>query len=159
MNNYNLKSEWCLWYHSINDNNWGINSYKLLYEFKDLHGLYALYNLLTNKILINGMYFIMKKGVLPIWEDATNINGGCLSYKIQYENLSDKFKNILLLCLSDNLYKNKTENEYINGISLSPKKTFNICKIWYSKYFDNILNIEKNNSILDQKLLFKYNKV
>ena len=110
MNNYNLKSEWCLWYHSINDNNWGINSYKLLYEFKDLHGLYALYNLLTNKILINGMYFIMKKGVLPIWEDATNINGGCLSYKIQYENLSNKFKNILLLCLSDNLYKNKKEN-------------------------------------------------
>ena len=29
-----------------------------------------------------------------------NINGGCLSYKIEYENLSDKFKNILLLCLS-----------------------------------------------------------
>lgn len=159
MNNYNLNSEWCLWYHSINDNNWDINSYKLLYTFKDLHGLYILYKLLTNKMLINGMYFIMKKDILPIWEDKNNINGGCLSYKIEYENLSDKFKNILLLCLSDNLYKNKTENKYINGLSISPKKTFNICKIWYSNHFDNILNIEKNNSISDQKLLFKYNKV
>ena len=159
MNNYNLNSEWCLWYHSINDNNWDINSYKLLYTFKDLHGLYILYELLTNKMLINGMYFIMKKDILPIWEDKNNINGGCLSYKIEYNNLSDKFKNILLLCLSDNLYKNKTENKYIIGLSISPKKTFNICKIWYSNHFDNILNIEKNNSISDQKLLFKYNKV
>ena len=32
-----LKNEWVLWYHSINDNNWNKQSYKKLFSLKDLY--------------------------------------------------------------------------------------------------------------------------
>ena len=34
----------------------------------------------------NGMFFIMKKSVKPIWECSTNINGGCISWKVDRKN-------------------------------------------------------------------------
>ena len=32
MNNYQLNTNWCLWYHNINDTNWKNNSYKNIYD-------------------------------------------------------------------------------------------------------------------------------
>ena len=34
MDNYQLNTNWCLWYHSINDTNWNKNSYQNLYTIK-----------------------------------------------------------------------------------------------------------------------------
>ena len=43
----------------------------------------------------------------------------------------------------------KDENDKINGLSISPKKEFNILKIWFSENIDyKNLFIEKENSEL-----------
>ena len=34
---YPLNSEWNLWYHSIKDNNWTIESYKQIYTLKNMY--------------------------------------------------------------------------------------------------------------------------
>ena len=39
MNEYQLESEWELWYHSIKDDNWKINSYKKIYKIDNLINL------------------------------------------------------------------------------------------------------------------------
>ena len=40
----------------------------------------------TFNMNFNGMFFIMKEGILPIWECAHNINGGCVSWKVYRKN-------------------------------------------------------------------------
>ena len=34
LNSYSLNTNWCLWYHSINDTNWTNSSYKNLYTIR-----------------------------------------------------------------------------------------------------------------------------
>ena len=34
--NFNLKYNWVLWFHKLNDNNWGIDSYEKILELKGI---------------------------------------------------------------------------------------------------------------------------
>ena len=33
------------------------------------------------------MFFIMREGIEPFWEDPQNVNGGCWSFKISKGNI------------------------------------------------------------------------
>ena len=72
-------------------------------------------------MLLNGMFFIMKNDINPVWTDEVNRDGGCISWKIEKYNSLDYWENLLMLFVTDNL---PTElNKYnINGISINPKK-------------------------------------
>jgi hypothetical protein len=35
-----------------------------------------------DQLYSRGMFFIMREHILPLWEDESNKNGGCFSYKI-----------------------------------------------------------------------------
>ena len=37
-----LKNEWTLWYHSINENKWDKPSYRKLYSLKDLYDVLTI---------------------------------------------------------------------------------------------------------------------
>ena len=71
----------------------------------------------------------MKDGIFPNWEDPDNRLGGCLSFKVYSKDIIEEWNNLLLRCITNNILEGN-ENE-INGISISPKKEFNIIKIWF----------------------------
>ena len=48
---------------------------------------------------------------------------------------------IILDIISENIHKDKKKYDLINGISISPKKEFNIIKIWFKEDIKNINNI------------------
>tara|TARA_B100000214_G_scaffold366542_1_gene335624 strand:+ start:4285 stop:4767 length:483 start_codon:yes stop_codon:yes gene_type:complete len=152
-----LKNEWELWYHSINDNRWDKGSYKKLYSLKDLYDTLLILDIFKQNHYQNGMFFLMKKGIFPNWEDPSNRLGGCLSFKISSTNVISEWKDIFLKCILEKLMVN--ENDKINGLSISPKKEFNIIKIWFSEYteYKNIF-IENNDSevILSNSLYKKH---
>ena len=136
MNEYQLESEWELWYHSIKDNNWDINSYKKLYKIDDLINLKIILDTFTKLSLQNGMFFLMKKDIYPTWEDPDNRDGSSLSFKIfgSKENLINNWRLIILNILTGEFFYDKEIYHNINGISISPKKEFNILKIWINNY-------------------------
>ena len=82
MNNYQLNTNWCFWYHSINDTNWDNNSYKNLYTIQNLYDLKLINDTIETYHLQNSMFFIMRENIFPLWEDDRNKNGGCWSFKI-----------------------------------------------------------------------------
>ena len=141
MSNYKLNNKWTLWYHSINNKSWTNDSYIKVIELRTLLDYKLLENIFRINHLQNGMFFIMKNEIFPTWEDPSNRLGGCVSFKYN-NNILKEFLKILLLCITNNLSTEENINE-INGLSISPKKEFNIVKIWTKNYDKNYNEIVK----------------
>lgn len=122
-----LNSSWILWIHLPYDNDWSIDSYKKITSFSTIEDAVSVIEYMDKDIFDNYLLFIMREGILPLWEDETNIKGGCFSYKISNNNINNIWKEVSYRMIGETLNKN---NMNINGITLSNKKKFFIFKIW-----------------------------
>ena len=77
-----LETPFVLWNHDINDKKWDLDSYREIIDIKTIEDYWIYVNQLHNKLINYGMFFLMKKGILPTWEDLQNIKGGCISIKL-----------------------------------------------------------------------------
>ena len=145
MNKFKIETKWCLWYHSITDNSWKKDSYKRIININNLLDYHFLKNNFERQHLQNGMFFIMRDCIFPTWEDPENRLGGCLSFKVLSKDILDSWNKLFLYLISENITSEENLYEEINGISIAPKKEFNIIKIWLkndnSKYKTLIKNI------------------
>lgn len=126
-----LNDNWDLYYHLPTDPNWDIRSYKVI--MKDINtceSVLALNNNLKSGSVKNCMLFLMRSGITPRWEDPLNRNGGCFCYKIHNKTVYPAWNLLFKFIVTETLSDNKTVNENINGITISPKKNFCIIKIW-----------------------------
>lgn len=136
-----FKNTWNVWYHHMKDN-WKLSGYRKIYNITNIKNFWELYNN-WNKLggILSKQYFIMKNDITPLWEDKSNINGGCWSLKINI-NLAEKLWEYLsILLVSENIY----DNDNINGLSICVKKN-NICviKIWVKDNNNNIKLLNKD---------------
>lgn len=178
--NNNLNNNFTLWYHNPNNSNWTEDSYHQILSFNNLEEFWVLDNLINKNLIENGMFFVMKEDIVPIWENDKNKEGGYISWKISRENTYDSWIDIIGHILINNLFSsnsNNTEtdvsemdvseinnsdannsqinsnnlNNLINGCSISPKKKFNILKIWLNKPIDT----EKDTIIFNNTFKLK----
>ena len=148
-----LPREFSFWYHNPNDTNWSIESYHEILNFKTVEEFWVLMSNINDYLIENGMFFIMKEDIKPIWEDELNINGGCTSLRVNKIGCKDIWVKYLVYFISNNL------DSKINGISISPKKNFNIIKLWFSEEINQdefILPTDLNTN--NEKLLFRSHK-
>jgi hypothetical protein len=152
-----LNDNWILYFHDPFDPNWEKPSYKEICRIDTIEKFWLITNLLEDKIEI-GMFFLFREHIFPLWDDEFNATGGSLSMKILKTDSFNCWTDIAIKLLSENLLKddiNKEFAEEINGISISPKKTFCIIKIWLK--FKNLTEPTKFK-IMEKyhgKLLFK----
>ena len=135
MNKYLLKQDWVLWNHGLNDKSWTNDSYRDIYSIENLFDVKTIMDNLSVECLKNGMFFFMKTGIFPTWEDHHNRNGFNISYKVPLKHLEKSWNNLLFKVLTD-------DDNNINGISISPKKEFNIIKLWVNRNDLNIYNLD-----------------
>ena len=155
MNDYTLKNKWVLWYHSLKNKSWDNKSYIKVIEIKSLLDYKLLEDIMKINHLQNGMFFLMKNDIFPTWEDPKNRMGGCISFKYD-NNILNEWLKILLLCITDNL---SDFNKEINGLSMAPKKEFNILKIWIkddSKDYKTLVKEYEPFMILDKCMYKKH---
>ena len=136
---YGLNTSWVLWYHSLNNNKWDKSSYKKLYVISNLYDYNLLKEILNPMHFQNGMLFLMRENIFPNWEDPDNVDGCCISFKFMGKDLKDHFMKLVLYGITEDLLKDKETYNIINGISISPKKEFNIVK-------SGMRNKEKKNT-------------
>lgn len=129
---HKLENEWTLWAHLPHDTDWTTQSYKNVFTMTTVEETIALSESLPEVLVINCMLFIMKKGIVPVWEDPANRQGGCFSYKIANKSVYSIWKELTYLLVGDTLSANKEFVKQITGITISPKKSFCIIKIWMS---------------------------
>ena len=77
-----LSKKWNLWAHLPHDTDWSTSSYKKIYTFTTVEETIAITETLPDPLIKNCMLFIMQDGIVPMWEDPRNRNGGCFSYKV-----------------------------------------------------------------------------
>jgi hypothetical protein len=158
---YELNTSWILWYHSIKDATWTKSSYKKCFTFSNIYDYSLFVDSIEQNHLQNGMFFLMRDGIFPTWEDPDNSEGCCISFKIPGQTIKEEFCKVLLYLLTEDILHNPDTSEEINGFSIAPKKEFNILKIWMrnkqTKYTDLLEEIEP--CLLEKDCLIKNNSV
>ena len=64
-----LNDTWTLWAHLPHDVNWDVSSYKNIYTMSNVEETIAVMESHPDNLIKNCMLFVMRKGILPIWED------------------------------------------------------------------------------------------
>jgi hypothetical protein len=156
-----LNTKWILWFHSINDKSWTKSSYTKFFTFSNLIDYSIFEETVKTNHLQNGMFFLMRDGIFPNWEDPDNSEGCCISFKIPGQTIKEEFCKILLHCITEDILIDPENHEGLNGFSIAPKKEFNIAKLWMrnkqSKYTD--LMKEVSPCLLEKDCMIKDNIV
>lgn len=147
-----LPTTYTLWFHSSSDNDWTIGSYHEIFSFSTPEEFWTVNEAILDKskMLLNGMFFIMKQGIKPMWEDARNAKGGCISWKVEKPDVPSAWENMCALFVTKELGGFNKYNP--TGISISPKKNTNIIKLWVA---NEISQYELDNIKMPDACLFK----
>jgi hypothetical protein len=119
---------WTLWYHDPSNNDYSLESYIRIFEVTTVAEFWSLIDGIPKDVWESGMFFFMKKGVPPVWDDPINENGGAWSKKIEASQAHTGFIDLMVHCLTDELLTKS--KEVLVGLSISPKGQFHIIKIW-----------------------------
>ena len=125
---YPLSNDWVLWFHKVDDNDWGDKSYKRVCKISSLKDYCSVFNHLTD--ITKGIFFLMHEGIFPKWEDPSLINGGYFSFKVQKKICDDTFQQLCYACVGNTIMKNPEDAKYIGGVQISPKINNCIIKIF-----------------------------
>ena len=125
-----LYDNWVLWAHLPHDTDWSLRSYNKIVEFNSVEKVISCMNTVPNQMVKNCMLFLMRKGINPTWEDPKNMDGGCFSFKVANNDVFKTWTKLSYLLTGETLSNNHRLQKKITGITISPKKTFCILKIW-----------------------------
>lgn len=131
MPHHNLKNRWNFWAHLPQEPDWtSVKSYKKVYTFNTVEETIAITETLPEDLVKNCMLFIMRDGIIPMWEDPRNRNGGYFSYKVSNKNVYNVWRDITYTLVGESISNNTSFINSVMGITISPKKNFCILKIW-----------------------------
>ena len=137
---------WTLYFHSPEETKWTLNTFINLGPMKTWREFWTVIEALKVECLSDGMFFMMRNPSPPLWESSQNIRGGCYSFRYQKKDAHNIYLNYIIGAMLGSITLNP-ENR-INGITISPKRGFNIIKVWNTdaQKFDNPSDIDTNVS-------------
>tara|TARA_Y100000816_G_C26108450_1_gene590274 strand:- start:8088 stop:8612 length:525 start_codon:yes stop_codon:yes gene_type:complete len=152
-----LNDEWAMWAHLPHDTDWTTSSYKEVLKIKSVEDVLLLTKELPDVLIENCMLFVMLEGIIPVWEDPRNRHGGCFSYKIVNKLVPQIWKDLMCMLVGRTISSNENFVNDITGITISPKKSFCIIKIWLGscKYQDPELVTSEIKGLTTVGCLFK----
>jgi hypothetical protein len=149
VNEYKFTNSWNFYIHLQNVDDWSFSSYHNIQSITTPEQAILLNEEINFDLMKKTMLFVMKDSIKPMWEDAANKNGGGFSFKVHNKHIETVWKKLFYMLLGGTL-----SNKPINGISLSPKKSFCIIKVWMkdctymnTDILANIENMDKSGCI------------
>lgn len=110
--------EWTLYFHSPREKKWSLDTYAEIGSVTTLRDTFALLNAIGDTKLKGGMFFWMRKGVPPLWENHQNIRGGSYSLRGGLENGIEIF---LTYSIAAMMGLATIKDDKVMGINISPK--------------------------------------
>ena len=125
---------WCLYYHNPVDTKWTPDSYQTVGTVRTWADFFAVNHELQEISIQHGMFFWMREGVPPLYENHANIKGGCYSLRVSRQRANHYFMMYTIASMLGRAVGDSAN--IIQGISISPKRiieknqSFNVIKIW-----------------------------
>lgn len=129
-----LNDIWTLYFHNPDSNDWSEASYIKLCDISSIDDFVYVYKAFTD-LWSTGNFFFTREHIMPLWEDPANKNGGCMSFKIMKYDIDNIWFQMISRILGETFMVEKERNKHwgqITGISISPKRSYSICRIWLS---------------------------
>jgi translation initiation factor 4E len=129
-NEYKLANRWGFYIHLQNTSDWSFSSY---YKIMDILTAYDAIHMVQEvpfEMIKKTILFVMRDNVKPMWEDEANREGGGFSFRVYNKHVEKVWKTLFYRLMGGTLTHKPEVAENIMGISLSPKKSFCIIKIW-----------------------------
>jgi hypothetical protein len=119
---------WTLYFHSPEETKWTLNTFVTMGSMKTWRDFWTTMELIGNDAFSDGMIFVMRDPIPPLWENHQNIRGGYYSFRCQKRDAAECYINYMITAMISALTQQGSNQ--INGISISPKRGFNIIKVW-----------------------------
>lgn len=119
---------WTLYFHSPEETKWTLNTFINLGSMKTWQQFWTVMEALKTDSFSDGMFFLMRDPSPPLWESHHHIRGGCYSFRCQKKDAADIYLNYSIASMLGGLSTDPAN--LMNGISISPKRGFNIVKVW-----------------------------
>jgi hypothetical protein len=119
---------WTLYYHSSNEPKWGIGTFENLGPMGSWSSLFQVLEGLKVDTLSEGMFFLMRDPIPPLWENFKNIYGGAYSFRVLKRDAGEAFVTYAVAAMLGSIMSDPAN--VVNGLSISTKKTHNIIKVW-----------------------------
>ena len=127
-----LKDTWVLWTHAPSNecNDWSIAGYKKHAEISTVEDFWYIFNGLKS-LLNKDMWFLMRIGISPRWEDPINKQGGSFKFKVSGDRIDNCWLSLALHLITETMCINEKDSRLISGISTSPKQNnYSTLSIW-----------------------------
>jgi len=138
-----LQNNYILYYHSLYDKNWDLDSYQVIGEFNTVDDFWKLHNRLPT--LVCGSWYLMKNEIKPLWEDKENIKGGGWSFKLTKKFINYYWLEFVMAFIGQYITNDTNDFKDINGISLYPRNNTITIKVWNKNCANNTFDILNNN--------------
>ena len=109
-----FKNNYKMYFHEVNNSNWGIESYINIADLSNINDLLYLFKMVKN--FTSGMFFLMKNNIKPIYEDKMNINGGVWTFKLSKKYCNDFWKELCYLLCNQKITNKIEDDDIITGI-------------------------------------------
>lgn len=127
---HKTENTWTIYYHHPDSSDWSMASYKIIAKIATIEQFWTVLTELGSHVIENGMLFIMRGDIPPLWEHYNNAKGGSYSIRIGMKNVEEIFNKYSASIIGECLLPSESE-DIINGISISPKRGEHcIIKIW-----------------------------
>lgn len=149
-----LNDIWSLYFHD-NNSNWDIKNYIFITTISSNEKFIEIFEAFK-ELWYKGMFFIFREHISPRWEDEFNIKGGCYSYKVNTDEVDEKWFKLFYNYINDKLGNEEKYNNNINGISITVKKNANILRIWLKE--NELADIKNYNFFVSKYSSILYKK-
>jgi hypothetical protein len=119
---------WTLFYHPSEGRDWTLPSFTTFGPMKTWGQYLAIIKELKPETLSDGMFFLMRNDIPPLWENHNNVYGGAYSFRVLKNKAGPAFVRYGLAAMLKEVAKDS--RNVINGLSISPKTSHNIIKVW-----------------------------
>jgi hypothetical protein len=133
MDPFFLDDVWCLFHHDAYDSNWTYESYVRIATMSSAEDFWHVQACL-GPYLTHNMFFVMREHSFPCWDDASNIDGGCVSVRVHVDDVQSYWEQLCAALLCETLAEKEDDANAINGISVSPKHQWCVFKVWLARH-------------------------
>jgi len=121
---------WTLYFHSVEETKWTLNTFVKIGTMNTWNQFWAIMDALNIESFADGMFFMMRDPSPPLWESHYHIRGGCYSFRCHKKNVAEIFVDYMIAAMLNTASVDPAN--FVNGLSISPKRGFNIIKVWNS---------------------------